>query len=186
MDLDLKRLRPKLATAASIRAALDAVRAEQSTVRQRVEEDTARLPGMFLTATAAEIRALEQSLVDDDRNLARLAALDAELQRQLTEAAAIEAGEARAQQVRDAAAKIEAFNTWMQTQLEAHGRAIAAGVELERLALRAIEALRDPTTNAVYAELPPIARAFVRNDARSLGFLTRIPAASPGAPFVWP
>jgi hypothetical protein len=186
-DISITNLRPKNATAGALREALALVRDERAAARQRLAEETERLPGLLLTATNAAVRSAEQAIRDDDLNVSRLNALEAELSRKLTETAAIEAGERRAQQVRDAAAKIEAFNSWLATDYTKHAEAIAAGCELERQASRAIDALRNPTTRAVPDDLPDLARGWVGpTQSRGFGFLCRLPAAAPGTPIVWP
>jgi hypothetical protein len=162
------------------------LRNEHAAITQRMADEAAGRPDLLLSGTPAAIRAAEQAKRDDDLNLSRLDALAAELSKRLTEAAAIEAGAARAEQVRDAAAKILKFNHWLATVYTPHALAIAEGVEMERQAWRAIEALRDPATKATSADLPALSRAYVNRDARGLGFLTRLPAAAPGSPIVWP
>lgn len=184
--IDLATLRPKSVTVADIRAALALIQEERAAVKQRMADEAERWPALLLVGSAAAIRAAEQSKKDDEINAIRLDALAAELSKRLTEAAAIEAGAARAEQVRDAAAKILKFNNWLATVYTPHALAIAEGVEMERQAWRAIEALRDPATKATSADLPALSRAYVNRDARGLGFLTRLPAAAPGSPIVWP
>jgi hypothetical protein len=185
-DVVIESLRPKGHTAAAIREAMALLRNEHAAITQRMSDEAARWADLLLSGTPSAIKGAEKARLDDELNLKRLDALAAELSKRLTEAAAIEAGAARAEQVRDAAAKIEAFNLAFRTQYEAHARAIAEIVELERLAWRAIEALRDPATRAPSADLPALSRAYVNRDARGLGFLVRLPAAEPGAPIVWP
>jgi len=182
----LKRVRPAAGTAAAIRASLDLVAEERRGAERRLAECAAARSGLLLEGTATQIREADVAIRDAQTDLQQFDAMAEELRRRLTEAAAREAGEARAQQVRDAAAKIEAFNTWMATVYTEHGRAIAEGVEIERLALRAIDALRDPVTRGPTAELPVLSKAYVNNDGRGLGFLTRLPAAQPGPAIVWP
>jgi hypothetical protein len=64
---------------------------------------------------------------------------------------------------------------------------MAGGLELERQALRARDAPRNPQTHKLSAELPEPSRAYVGQDARSVGFLVRLPAAAAGQPpFWWP
>jgi hypothetical protein len=185
-DLSLQSLRPKTATASAYRDALALLRDERAAVRQRIADETERLPGLLLTSTNAAVRSAEQAIRDDELNLSRLDTLEVELSRKLTDAIAEEAAAAHGEKVREACAKIAAFNEWMATVYTEHAVAIAAGVELERLALRAIEGLRNPMTRTYAADLPPISRAFVRNDARTLASMTRLPAAKPGQPIVWP
>jgi hypothetical protein len=100
-------------------------------------------------------------------NLTRLDALEGELSRKLAEAEEREAADAMAEKARDAAAKIEAFNTWLAT----HAAALREGLELERAAWAAMRAVpRDV--------LPAISRAHVGCDERGLGFLVRLPGAA--------
>lgn len=182
----LQNLRPKNATSAAIREAVALLRAERVAVQQRLAEEAERRPGLLLTGTTTAIRSAEQVTRDDELNLTRLNVLEAELTRRLTDATVEEAAAAHGEKVRDAIDAIEAFNAWMVRAYLEHATAIAGGVELERQAWRAAEALRDPMTKAMTAELPVLALAYVGLDGRGLGFLTRLPAVTPGPGIVWP
>jgi Arc/MetJ-type ribon-helix-helix transcriptional regulator len=182
----LKRLRPSANTSAAIRAALDLIADERLACEQRLAATTAARAGLMVEGATAQIRDADAAIRDAQTELQQFDAMAGELRRRLTDAVATEAGAAREMQVRDAVAKIEAFNTWFATVYTEHALAIAAGVDLERQAWRAILALRDPTTNAVPEDLPPLSRAYVNRDARGLGFLTRLPSAQPGPAIVWP
>jgi hypothetical protein len=182
----LKRIRPAADTTAAIRASIDLVAEERREAERRLAENSAQQASLMLIGTAAEIRAAETFTRDAQVEIQQFDLLAAELKRRLAEAAAVEAGLRRAQQVREATALIETFNRWMATSYTPAALIIAEGVEFERLALRAIEGLRDPVTRTHAADLPPISRAFVRNDARGLASLVRLPAATPGPAIVWP
>ena len=115
----------------------------------------------------------------------RIDLLVEQLNSQLTEAVAAEAGVAQAQVVRvAAAAQVARFNAWLGTAYEPHARAIAEGVSMEREAWCQVEALR--RAGVAPDELPAIARAFVNTTGQSLERLVRLPSAVPGAPIVWP
>jgi hypothetical protein len=183
----LKRVRPAADTAAAIRASLNLVAEERRSAEQRLAECSAARSTLLLDGTAAQIRDADTAIRDAQTDLQQFDAMLPELRRRLADAVAREAGDARAEQVRDAATKIEAFNAWFAENYAKHAAALAEGLELERLAWRAVDILRHPLTRAPVATLPPITLAHVGCDARSLGFLARLPAAVPGQePFWWP
>jgi hypothetical protein len=185
--MDAKRLRPTDDSATAIRTALILIRAEREAMQQRLEEQTTRRTSLLLTGTNGEIRAAEEAVRDAELDLSRLTLMADALVPQLADAVAREAGDTRAQQVRDAAAAIARFNDWFTVSYAQHAAALAEGLELERTAHRAVTALRDPQNFTFPAALPEMARAHVGCDARALGFLVRLPAAAPGQqPFWWP
>ena len=122
--------------------------------------------------------------VERDLELWRVDRLAATLTAELAEASAIEAGEERTREVREAVDAIAKFNVWLATRYETAACEIAAGIELEREAWRLTMELRrgglDPAT------LPPIARAYVHSSSNTLERFTRLPAIEAGEPIVWP
>jgi hypothetical protein len=183
--MDLKKLRPTDNAASAIRAAIDAVKRERAAAEQRLADATAKRAVLLLSGSNGDIRGAEEAARDAELDLARLDVIGAPLAAQLSEAIARERDGALAERVRQAIDAIETYNDWLATQYEGHARGIAVGIELERAALRAREAFRDPMTKMVTAKLPPIANAFVGSTARSLTFLTRLPAAEPGPAIAW-
>jgi hypothetical protein len=181
----MTRLRPIDTSAAAIRTALAMVEAERAATQQRLDEQIARRSGLLLTGTNGEIRSAEEAVRDAELDLVRLPLMADALKQQLAEAAAREAGDVRAQRVREAEAKVIAFNEWFATNYAAHAAAIQQGLELEQAATFAINALRDPNTRALDVALPAMSRAFVGSDARGLGFLVRLPATEPGGECPW-
>lgn len=181
----LAKLRPADGTPVAIRAAIDAVKQERAAAEQRLVNATARRASLLLEGSTAEIRAAEESARDAETDIARLDVMAPALATQLADAVAREAGDERAEQVRAAAAAVTKFNAWFETGYPVHAAALAEGLELERQALRAREALRNPNTHTLTAELPEPARAFVGADGRGLGFLVRLPAAAAGQPAFW-
>jgi len=183
----LARLRPNDTTASAIRSAIITAKAEREAAQQHLAERQASQQQTLLAGSVAAIRANEDSIRDAEIHLMRLGALIAGLERELAEAVAREAGEVRAQQVRDATEAIEAFNSWLAANYATHAAALAGGLELEQRAWKLREELRDPRSKMMLADLPAITMAHVGSDARSLGFLVRLPAAECGAPpFWWP
>jgi hypothetical protein len=181
----LARLRPAADTPEAIQAATEAVRQEEAAAQTRLITAKAKRDVLLATGTNAEVRAAEEAARDAELDLERLKAIAGQLSAQLTDSVAAEHGRALAEQIRQAEEAILAFNEWFSTEYEPHARAIAVGVELERKALRAREALRNQQTKALSVRLPPIALAWVGTQSRSLSFLTRLPAAECGAPIVW-
>lgn len=181
----IQRHRPKDSSSSAIRQALANLAAERTALEQTIADETARRPALLMTGTDKQIAAAEAAAQSARLNIERVDVLVQDLHKRLVDAIAEEAGAARAQQVRDAAEKIQKFNDWLASEYRAHAEAIAAGVALERAAVQAIKGLTGPmglTTSA----LPPLSRAFVNRDARGLGFLTRLPSPQPGPPIVWP
>jgi len=183
-DETLSRLRPVDGSPAAIHAALAAVRTEQAAAMQRAADAAECRTALLLTGTTAAIRDAEEAIRTAELDALQCLAIEVALKGKLVAASATEAGERRAAQVRDAAAKVEAFNVWFIRKHTKHAAALAVGLELEHAAIRAREGLR---SDGVIPDLPPLVRAHVGSDARGLGFLTRLPAAEAGTePFWWP
>ena len=182
----MTRLRPTDDSAAAIRTALDLIQAEREATQKRMEEQTERRTALLLTGTNGEIRAAEESVRDAELDLSRLTLMADALVPQLAEAVAREAEDTRAQQVRDAAAAAEKFNKWFATSYTAAAEQIRHGLELERAAIRKIEALRR-SDGGIPTESPATHPRACWLRCAWLGFLTRLPAATAGQePFWWP
>jgi hypothetical protein len=185
-EMSLTSFRPKSATASAIGEAMALARDERTTIQQRLAEEAERRPGLLLTGTVAAVRASEQAVRDDELNVERLDALEAELSNKLNDATVDEAAQAHGLKVRAAITAIETFNREFRARYLRAAMEVADLVEMETAAWRALEALRDPTTKALPPHLPAIDRTYVGRDGRGLGFLTRLPGVEPGPGIVWP
>jgi hypothetical protein len=183
----ISRHRPKDDSSAAIRAALESLRQESAGAHHAISEETARRPALLLNGTDKEIRTSEEAARDAALTIERVHALVAELNSRLAEAVAREAGDAMAERVRAATAAIERFNKWLAAEYTPAANQLVVGLELEKRAIALREQLRDPATQTMQADLPQLASAHVGSTSRSLGFLTRLPAATPGSePAWWP
>lgn len=181
---ELQRHLPKDQSAAAIRASLHSLRDERGEAEMRIADQSKQRTKLLSTGTEKEVRAAEASIHDARLTIERIDVLVAELTPQLAKAVEREAGEVRAEQIRDAAASITKFNRWLESEYEAHAVAISAGVELEKEAWRKREALRQ---SGVPTEvLPAISSTYVGNEARALQNLARLPAIKPGRGIIWP
>lgn len=179
--------RPKDASATAIRNALDGLKTERATLAQQIEDDTARRTALLIDGTDKEIAAAESAIREARLNIERIDAVAPDLERQLVDAVAQEAGAEREAEVHAAAEATARFNAWFQSEYSKAAAAIAAGLELEREAIVLRERLRNPDTRVMPAGLPELTRAFVGQERRSLGFLVRLPATEVCAePFAWP
>jgi hypothetical protein len=184
MTASFSQHRPRDGSSDAIRDALGELRDERALADERIASATERRAGLLLAGSDAEIASAEAAKRDAELMHDRIDIMVSDLNPKLTEAVAREAGDARAEQVREASAVILAFNTWLAEHYEPAARIIAAGCALERLARRQRDALR-PTGVSV-DDLPEINWCYVGTTFRGLENLTRLPGITPGEPFVWP
>ncbi len=180
----LTRLRPADGSVAAIRTALAAAKEEQTVAATRIAELATRRKEMLLTASSAELRAVEDAERDAGRDAERLDAFVEALDAELGVASAAEATQDFERRFACAADAITRFNVWMSKHYEKHARALVEGVELEGAALAAINGLRRHD-RTIPAGLPPRALAYVGREGRTLSALLRLPAATPGEPLFW-
>jgi hypothetical protein len=195
-DKTLKSLRPIDGSSAAISHALDRIAAETHAAagRQKAAQDKARQ--MLLTGSTTAVQAAEAAAVTAGTELAQLAALRAAWWAEHPRAVAQEAVAAVQAQAGAAAAAVRQFNEWVGTDYVGLAEQIAAGLELERTALRLTEALRDQSQAAhrladaagiegvLTLDVPPMARAYMSAHPESapVAFVNavQLPAASLG------
>ncbi len=180
----ISRHRPKGQSHASINAALISLRDEDAALKNLIEDETRQRASLLLTGSDLEIRTAENAIRDARLNLERIEVMTADLESKLKEARAIEAGEARAEQMRQANAATLKFNAWLAADYETHAHAIAEGIALENEARRQREALRH-ASGGIHEGLAEVSLAYVGLEARGFSFLVRLPAIMPGEPIVW-
>lgn len=183
MATTLQKYRPADESSAALRAAISGLAAERTAQVARIADQTERRAALLLDGSDKEIAAAESAVADAMLTVERIDAFAPELQRRLAEAIAGEAAEAHRQKVREAIAAIETFNTWAQEHYEAHAKAIAEGIALEKEAWRHVEALRH--AGVTPEGLPARARGYVGRTEMAFSSLVRLPAIRPGAPIFW-
>jgi hypothetical protein len=179
----LERLRPTDGSSAAVRAALAQIRSERESTQQRLTDQVARTAELLLTGTNTQIRAAEDATRDAELDLVRLGVMAEKLERQHDAALNREAGEVREHRIREAAAAIEAWNLWFEKEYEGHAKALAQGLQLERDAIRLVDALR--VNHVVPHGLPRRAQGHVGKTMRDVGFFVRLPAVSADKPCLW-
>jgi LPS O-antigen subunit length determinant protein (WzzB/FepE family) len=115
----LKKVRPTADTTAAIRVSLDLVAEERRGAERRLAGCVAARSGLLLDGTTAQIREADTAARDAQTDIQQFDVMAEELRRRLVDAAAREAGDVRAQQVREVAAAILTFNAWLATDYTA-------------------------------------------------------------------
>ncbi len=182
----ISRHRPVDASAAAVEASIDGLKAERATLLRKIESDEARRAALLIDGADKDIAAVESEIRNARLNIERIHATIPALERQLDDALAAEAAAEREAEMRTAAEATEQFNAWFDAEYAKAAAVIAEGVELERVATRLRDCVRDPVTGVMASGLPDLRLAFVGQQGRGLGFLTRLPGVEPGRGIVWP